>query len=100
LVKHDKELGKNYITSPAFDLQKCYDDSSNITPIIFILSPGADPMSELKKLAESPNLRKKWEQLSLGQGQAKKAVDAITLAMEQQTWVVLQNCHLSPSFMP
>ena len=55
-------------------------------------------MSELQKLAEQKKVR--WKSLSLGQGQSEKAKDAIMYAQEAQEWVVLQNCHLAPSFMP
>jgi dynein heavy chain len=41
------ELGPVYIESPPFDLEGCLADSSNITPIIFVLSPGADPIAYL-----------------------------------------------------
>ena len=44
-------LGNEFIESPPFDLIGAYDDSSNMTPIIFILSPGADPIIYLKAIA-------------------------------------------------
>jgi dynein heavy chain len=71
LIKNDKELGPKYIQPPPFDLEKSFVDSDNKTPIIFVLSPGADPISELKKLAERK--RVKWQSLSLGQGQGDSA---------------------------
>ena len=63
-----------------------------------MLSPGADPMTDIRNLS---NLKKiKYESLSLGAGQAEKAVNTIKKAQQTHTWVVLQNCHLAPSFMP
>jgi len=57
-------MGPYYITPPPFDLSKSFSDSTNKAPIIFVLSPGADPMSELIKLAELKKV--KWKSLSLG----------------------------------
>jgi dynein heavy chain len=68
-------LGKEFIQPPAFDLSKTYEDSLNNVPIIVVLSPGADPMSELEKLAKSKNAHIRG--ISLGQGQGDIAVEAI-----------------------
>lgn len=79
-------------------MAKSFGDSGNSIPIIIVLSPGADPMGELQKLAAAENQR--VIAVSLGQGQAEIAKAKIKEAVEQQLWVCLQNCHLCPSFMP
>jgi dynein heavy chain len=58
------ELGAKFIESPPFDLDGTLADSVNITPIIFVLSPGADPIAYLNALAAKKG--KKCEAISLG----------------------------------
>lgn len=67
------ELGPEFIEPPPFDLSACYREASPTTPLIFVLSPGADPMQDLLKLAEELKMSKRFEQVSLGKGQGPKA---------------------------
>lgn len=46
-----RELGTQFTESPAFDLAAAYEDSTKTTPLIFILSSGADPNDYLIALA-------------------------------------------------
>ena len=94
------ELGKDFVDPPVFDLQRCYGDSSAVTPLVFVLSPGSDPMAQLLALADKVGKGKKLVTISLGQGQGPLAEKAISDAVSSGGWVALQNCHLSESWLP
>jgi len=61
-------LGTTYIQSPPFNLDSVFNDSIPSTPIIFVLSPGADPYAYLYALAVEKGMKDKIKTISLGQG--------------------------------
>ena len=94
-------IGKTFIESPPFDLKASYEDSSAATPIIFVLSPGADPMSNLMAFAKEREMDgSRFKILSLGQGQGPKAEELIKMGRINGDWICLQNCHVADSWMP
>jgi len=92
------------VRPPPFDLQACYDESSCIQPLVFVLAPGSDPMASVLEAAEA--IGREVEPISLGQGQGPVAEALIARACKVHgdgSWVVLQNCswrrpslHLQP----
>jgi dynein heavy chain len=94
------QMGKEYLEPPLFDLEGTFAESTSATPLVFILSPGSDPVQELLKFAEARGELKRLSSISLGQGQGVFAEKMITDALNVGGWVILQNCHLAESWMP
>ena len=83
------QLGKEFIDPPTFNLGACYADSTNITPLVFVLSPGTDPVADFRKYAIETGMESKIGLVSLGQGQEKKAEKEIEKAKLTGGWALL-----------
>ncbi|CUG93652.1 unnamed protein product [Bodo saltans] len=93
-------LGKDYTVSPQFSLKEAFGDSTNMTPLIFVLSTGTDPTVLFTTFAEEMGYKDKKLMLSLGQDQGKRAAQMIEEGKKDGLWVYLQNCHVYVSWMP
>jgi dynein heavy chain len=95
------KLGRQFTEPKPWNLFNVFKDTAPGTPIIFILTTGADPTSMLQRFAE----KKGWipgerlHMISLGQGQGPIAEGLITKGTKTGDWVCLQNCHLAKSWM-
>jgi len=81
-----------------FDIAEGFKNSSKETPIIFIITPGSDPLSDLKTFTERTTGRA-LQYLSLGQGQGKEAESMYKKCSQDGTWLMYQNTHLYLSWM-
>ena len=91
-------MGKRFVEPMPFAIEPSFHDSTATSPLIFVLSPGSDPMAALLTFAEEKGIR--VESVSLGQGQGPVAQRWIDEGAKEGFWVVLQNCHLAKSFLP
>ncbi|GFR44385.1 hypothetical protein Agub_g5605 [Astrephomene gubernaculifera] len=95
------KLGTEFTEPPPWSLDDVFPDTSCRTPIIFILSTGADPTAMLQRFAEKCGYAtgERLHMISLGQGQGPIAEMLISQAVKSGDWVCLQNCHLASSWM-
>ncbi|KAL0279460.1 UNVERIFIED_CONTAM: hypothetical protein PYX00_001008 [Menopon gallinae] len=93
-------MGEQYVTPPVISYDSIYDQSTPTMPVVFILSPGSDPSSDLMKLADRFGMGGgKFRYLSLGQGQEQAALTLLETAVNRGQWLMLQNCHLLIRFV-
>lgn len=67
---HCASFPTRYVQPPVISFEAVFEQSSPYSPVVFILSPGCDPISDLMKLAEKTGFggdRLKF--LAMGQGQ-------------------------------
>uniref|UniRef100_A0A8B9BUE2 Dynein axonemal heavy chain 10 n=1 Tax=Anser brachyrhynchus TaxID=132585 RepID=A0A8B9BUE2_9AVES len=88
-------MSERYVQPPVISFEAIFEQSSPYSPVVFILSPGSDPISDLMKLAERTGFggdRLKF--LAMGQGQEKIALQMLENVAVSGEWLMLQNCHL------
>lgn len=94
------KLSDYYVQPPSLVYDKIFEKSSEWMPIVFILSPGADPQSDVAKLGDQLGFSgAKFRFVSLGQGMGGVAQQTIETGYQRGHWVMLQNCHLLASWL-
>lgn len=91
------EMGTKFLIPRTMKLSKVMPDSSNQVPILFVLTPGVDPVKEVEALGEILEIHyenKKLALVCLGQGQEAVAEATVDAMSADGGWVFLQNLHL------
>jgi dynein heavy chain len=90
-----KQAGTRYVQPPILNFERVFAQSTPFAPIVFILSPGADPAYDIFQLADKVGMGgPKLKYVSLGQGQGPLAQQLLEAGVARGYWVLLQNCHL------
>ncbi|KAH8046311.1 dynein light chain binding protein [Aureococcus anophagefferens] len=92
-------IGEKYVQPPVLDYGRIFAQSNERSPMVFILSPGADPQSDIQLLCDEKGFTSKFRFIALGQGQGPKAEELIDQGTAKGHWVLLQNCHLLVSWL-
>ncbi|KAG8249563.1 hypothetical protein J6590_017547 [Homalodisca vitripennis] len=71
--------------------QKRYQDTTNVTPLVFVLSTGSDPVGGFLRFAADTGNRDRIQSISLGQGQGPIAEKMIDSGKKRGDWVFLQH---------
>ena len=82
-------------------LEQAFLDASPLIPLYFILSPGADVVTDVDRLAVKVGKIKgiDYHNISLGQGQDVIAQERLEVGQRQGHWIFLNNVHLMPRWL-
>lgn len=96
-------MGTQFVQSRQISFADSYKETSSTTPVLFILSPGVDPLSDVERLGKKLDFssdHNNFHNVSLGQGQERVAETALNIASREGHWVILQNIHLVARWLP
>ena len=96
-------LGQDYIEQDPFDIQVAYEESSNLSPLFFVLFPGTDPTPAVESCAGRLGISDangRFVNISMGQGQEQIALTSLRKQAESGGWIMLANIHLMQSWLP
>eukprot|EP01040_Poterioochromonas_malhamensis_P004773 gene4773-5123_t len=97
-VRHTEEMGPAFVEPVTDTIESIYDGMVSTTPVIFLLSIGADPTESIEGLARKRKLPSPAV-ISMGEGQEPVAIKAMQQGAANGTWVLLQNCELGLELM-
>ena len=69
-------------------------------PVLFLVTPGADPSGELHDLASKAGQGHSLQEIAMGQGQAEEALRLLHQCAQEGTWLCLKNLHLVVHWLP
>ncbi|XP_031838829.2 dynein cytoplasmic heavy chain beethoven isoform X1 [Nomia melanderi] len=93
-------LGVKELAPPPWSLRNVAEEVASY-PVLLLLSPGADPGSELQALASNQIASATgFTEVSLGQGQVAQAELALESACRNGSWILLSNLHLALNWLP
>ena len=88
-------LNSKSSTNVNVSLKELYEkETSSTIPILFVITPGADPSTELRELALNIVGKDNYNEMAMGSGQQYDAINLIKISSEKGHWICLKNLHL------
>jgi dynein heavy chain len=102
-IQNTKEMGLRFVEPVTDTVESIYAEMTAETPVIYLLSIGADPTESIEQLARKNKVLTPAT-ISLGEGQKEIALKAMNQAASGSSagnspWVLLQNCELGLDLM-
>lgn len=95
-------MGEKFIVNNTFNMQETFKETTNKTPIFFVLFPGSDPTIKVEQQGEimGKSIQNgQFINIPMGQGQETRANKSLVECAEQGKWIMLQNVHLMISWL-
>jgi dynein heavy chain len=93
-------LDKRFTNFYPADLEECYEESRPRNALLVLHNQTSDPVTEIFHLNTRMKLHAKINIVALRTGKLKQAKEIVKLSQTKGMWVILQNIHLCPSFLP
>ncbi|KAF6216101.1 hypothetical protein GE061_000439 [Apolygus lucorum] len=92
-------LGEYFLTPSTVRLEDVILYTTSTTPVVINVGPGTNPLSSLLSLSEERNGPENCHHISMGYGFEEVVISKLIDAMTKGRWLIVENCHLVPSFM-
>lgn len=81
-------LGEKFVQPPVLDYARIFAQSSPTSPMVFILSPGADPQSDIQKFCDEMGMSSRFKFVALAQGQGPIAEQLLDVGYKRGHWIL------------
>lgn len=92
-------LGINIDSIQQPSIEQLVEESSAEKPILMITQTENDPASEILSVALRTKGKDKYQEISIGKGMEKRAMEVVKLSAELGKWICVKNVHLVPSWL-
>ena len=95
-----QSLGFKELNPFPLQFKDIYSETNCSYPVLFIVSPGADPSHELQDLAREVIGSDHYFEMPMGQGQSKFAMKRLRECAKSGDWLCFKNMHLVIDLLP